>query len=137
MQSLKTFFRLSGPIQEVKKICIDQCLWKYYCILGKIREKRGVGGQVWFVPDTFGGLRAGATTGKFCRFNSHLSLETVFSEIWHKTFIWLWTIFFLKTGYLILNWVPLPLPPTNIPSLKDYPHDLTNIKSRRLQKSYS
>ena len=31
---------------------IDQWLEKYYFILGKILAKRGVGEQVWFVPDT-------------------------------------------------------------------------------------
>ena len=45
MQSSSTFIRISGPIPEVKKICID-------CILGRIRAKRGLDEQVRFVSNT-------------------------------------------------------------------------------------
>ena len=38
-----------------KKICTDQLLWKYYCLFRRVRAKRDVGEQVWFVPNTFGG----------------------------------------------------------------------------------
>ena len=38
-----------------KKICIDQWLWKYYCLFGRVRTKQRVGKQVWFVPNIFGG----------------------------------------------------------------------------------
>ena len=58
MQSSSTFIRISGFIPEVKKkkkICIDQLFGKY-CILGRIRAKRGVDEQVCFVTNTVGGF---------------------------------------------------------------------------------
>ena len=33
MQSSSTFIKMAGPIAAVKKICIDEWLGKYYCIL--------------------------------------------------------------------------------------------------------
>ena len=36
----------------VKKLCIYQWLGKYYCILGRIWARKGVGEQMWFVPNT-------------------------------------------------------------------------------------
>ena len=44
---------------------------KNYCILGRIREERGIG-EVRFVPE-FGSLEGGATPGKFCSFYLHLN----------------------------------------------------------------
>lgn len=38
-----------------RKVCIDQCSWKPYCILARIRAKGGVGKQVWFAPNTLRG----------------------------------------------------------------------------------
>ena len=37
-----------------KQICIDQWLWKYYCLFRRVRAKWGVCKQLWFVPNTFG-----------------------------------------------------------------------------------
>ena len=34
---------------------IDQWLGKYYCILGRIQTKRGVGEEVWFVQNKVAG----------------------------------------------------------------------------------
>ena len=36
-----------------KKNSVDQLLGKY-CILGRIRTKRGIGEQIWFVPNAVG-----------------------------------------------------------------------------------
>ena len=52
MQSSSTFIRIPGPIPEVKKLSIDQSLGKDFCILGRIRAKRGIGKKVRFVPNT-------------------------------------------------------------------------------------
>ena len=57
-----------------KKICIDQWLWKYHCILVKIWVNRSVGKLNWFVPNTFWGLRVGVTPGKVCYFYSLFKL---------------------------------------------------------------
>ena len=65
MQSSSTFVRILGPIPEVKKICIDQWLGKYYWILGRIWAKRGVCEQVKVVPNTVGGLGGGRTPEHF------------------------------------------------------------------------
>ena len=64
MQSSSTFIRISGPIQKVLKntlINIGKMLYMLgyimlYAILGKIRAKRGVSGQVRFVPNAVEGL---------------------------------------------------------------------------------
>ena len=48
-----SLIRISGPIPEVKKICIDHWLVKC-CILRRIWAKWGVGEQVWFVVNTSG-----------------------------------------------------------------------------------
>ena len=53
VQSLRTFIKLSGPIPEVKEICIDQWLWKYFWILGRIQVKQVVSKLVWFGPNIF------------------------------------------------------------------------------------
>ena len=58
-----------------KKVCIDQWLWKYCCIFRRVRAKRGVGEEVWFVPNTLGVLRVWATEKKLGYFYFHLSLE--------------------------------------------------------------
>ena len=65
---------------EVKKIFIDQWLERYYCILGRIQAKQSIDKQVWFVPNTVGESRGGATqaTETFCYYYPHLRLETVF-----------------------------------------------------------
>ena len=63
----------SGPIPEVKKS--DQLLGKYYCILGSIWAKWGVGKQVWFVPKT--ARRFGVAAERLL----HLNLEIVFSAL--------------------------------------------------------
>ena len=79
MQFSSTFIRvLWSPIPETKKISISQWLWKHYCRLERIRAKRSVCEQVWFVLNTVGWYGDSRTTGKFCNFQLHLSLETVF-----------------------------------------------------------
>ena len=55
MQSSSIFIRIPGPIPEIKKLSLDQWLLKYYCLFRKAQAKRGVGEQVRFVPNTFGG----------------------------------------------------------------------------------
>ena len=77
MQSSSTFIRISGPIPEVKKSTLIIDYEKYHCIFGRVRAKRGVGEQLWFVSIHLGGLRVGANHEKFGYFYSHLSLETV------------------------------------------------------------
>ena len=74
---------VSGLIPELKEICIDWWLGKYYCILRIIRAKRGVGEQVWFVPNIVGPSWGGGVhnTGKNCNFYSHLSFEIVFHAL--------------------------------------------------------
>ena len=72
MQSSSTFMRMSRLMPEVKKICIDQWLGKYYCVLGRFRAKWGAGEQVWFVLNTVKGSRGG-TAG--------LNIETVFPAL--------------------------------------------------------
>ena len=54
LKSLSTFMKISRYIPEVKTIWIDQWLAKYICKLERIREKRGVGKKVRFVPNTVG-----------------------------------------------------------------------------------
>ena len=44
----------------------------------KFEQKRGNGGQVWFVLSTFVCPGVVTTQVKFCNFYPHLSLETVF-----------------------------------------------------------
>ena len=80
MQSSSTFIRISGPIPEVKKSTLIYD-YEYYRILGKVRTKRGIDEQVWFVPNTLEGLRVGATPEKLGYFHSHLSLEGVFPAV--------------------------------------------------------
>ena len=60
--------------QKQKKICIDQSLWKHH-ILERVRAKRGLFQQVWFVPNTFEGFECQCHPRKV--FYYHLSLETV------------------------------------------------------------
>ena len=66
-----------------KKICINEWLGKYFCLLGRILPKRGVGEQVRFVPNTAGGGRSGSSPilGKFWKIYSHLILELVFAGL--------------------------------------------------------
>ena len=44
MEPSNTLIRISGPIPEVKKICIDQSLEKY-CILGRMRKMLNICGE--------------------------------------------------------------------------------------------
>ena len=54
MQSSSTFIRISSPIPELKKICIDQWLGNYL-ILERTWAKQTIGEQVRVVPNTVGG----------------------------------------------------------------------------------
>ena len=92
-----------------KKICIDQWLWKYYCISGKVRAKRGVDGQVWFVPNTYRGSEDRCYPLQMWLFlrsskfgNSIASTYTDMKLLYKYEHI-----FFYKTGDLIINWVSL------------------------------
>ena len=111
MQSSSTFIKISGPNPRIKKICIDQRLWRYYCLFRRVRAKQGVGEQIWFAANRkkLGSLRVSAFSGKFDYFYSHLSLKKVFSalKLIQNYFINVNIFFFLKTGNLILNWIPL------------------------------
>ena len=99
MQSPGTSIKISGPMSEVKKICIGKRLINYYCILKKIQAKRGVEKQFWLVPDT---VRWQGTE------TVELSLETVFPAL--KLLYKYENFFFLKTGNLIIHWI-LPFSP--------------------------
>ena len=102
-----------------KKICIDQWLWKYYCILRKIWVKRGVGKQVWFVPNTFlAGSKGSCHPRNVLRFLLLFKLgSSIPSTLTKKKMLFKHEHFFLlKTGNLILNRVPIS--PTNIPCLR-------------------
>ena len=47
-----------------KKICIDQWLWKYYCLFRRIQAKPGVSKQVCFSLNTFRGFWGSVSTQK-------------------------------------------------------------------------
>ena len=64
---------LHHDIPEIKKICIDEWLGKYYFILERIPAEQGAGEQVWFVPNTVGESGGSANLGEFCYFYSYLS----------------------------------------------------------------
>lgn len=71
----------------------------------------------------------GAVPGKVLFFYPHLGLETILN--WQKTFVLIWTFFFLKTGN---NPKIGSVSPTNIPCLNDYPHNQQNYKSNENEK---
>ena len=77
--------------------------------MGKIWAKRDVGEKVWFVPNTVGGSGGGvAIPGKCCNFSPLLNLETLFPALKLTRYCYLKsTFFFMRTGNLIINWVPL------------------------------
>ena len=60
MQYLNFFNHNIKAYPTCKKICINEFLGKYFFLLGRILAKRGVGEQVWFVPNTAGGRDLGA-----------------------------------------------------------------------------
>ena len=74
-----------------------------------------------------------ATTGKFCNFHSHLSLETVFVALsqTQELLCKYKNLLILKTGYLIINWVFLSLL---ILCPKDYLHNLTKYETEETSK---
>ena len=84
-------------------ICIDQWLGKYFCILGKIQAKRGVGWQVCFVPYCkcswwiWGGEVLVAQPQENFALYPHLSLETVFAilKLTQNCYLKIWTYTFL------------------------------------------
>ena len=87
-------------------------MWKYCCIFRIVRVKRGIGEQVWFVLNIFGGSESWSHPRTYPSTQSDTKLLYKYKHI-----------FFLKTGNLILNWAP-SLSPTIIPFIKDYPHNL-------------
>ena len=64
-----------------KKICIDQWLGKYYCILERIQAKPGLANKLGLSQ-----IQLGWVPGKFCNFYPQLK--------WHKIVIW--TFLFLE-----------------------------------------
>ena len=70
---------------------------------------------------------------KFCTFHRHLSLETVFPALkLTQIFCINMSNSFLENWYLITN--QKRGSSTHIPSLKQYPHNLTKYESKRVQK---
>ena len=114
MHSLSTF-RLSGPNPEVKKICIDQCLGKYYCIMMNLSKARSW--QTSLVCSKYS-LRVWreSQSRKFFLFYPHLSLETVIPTLKLLKFTEVCKIdmkisFSWKLVTYFINWV-LPLIPS-------------------------
>ena len=75
------FYQNIKAYPTFKKFCINEWLGKYFCLLGRILAKRGVGEQVWFVPNTAGGSGSTPILGKFCKIYSDLILEPVFAGL--------------------------------------------------------
>ena len=110
-----------GPISQVRKICIDQRLRKYYCTFRKIWLNSGAGKQVCLVQKIAVGS-GGVVPEKFCNSYPHLNLETVFvalkltqNSCTNRTFLKNWQF----------NQKLAP-PLLRMPSLKDVPVNLTN-----------
>ena len=75
MQYLNFFIRISRAIPHVKKSALINDWKNFFCLLGRILTKRGVGEQVRFVPNTVGESGNGPILAKFCKIYSHLILE--------------------------------------------------------------
>ena len=107
MQSSSTFIRISGPILKVKKSAlINENIIAY----SEESEQSEVQANKCGLSQVhLEGLRVSAFSGKFDYFYSHLSLKKVFSalKLIQNYFINVNIFFFLKTGNLILNWIPL------------------------------
>ena len=67
MQSSSIFIRISGPIPEFEKICIDRWL-RTYCILGRTWSKQAISEQVLFVPNTVGGSGGSDNPRRYLQF---------------------------------------------------------------------
>ena len=108
MQSLNTFIRISGPISEVKKICIDQSNDCERIAYWEESEHREVLANKFSLSQIqLGGLGLVATPGKFCNFSLLLSLETVVPSLKLTQNCYLnMNILFKKNGNLTINWVP-------------------------------
>ena len=84
-----------------KKICIDQLLWKYNCLFRRVWAKQGVGEQVQFLPNTSGRSEGQCHLRKIWLFLlPFLLTQNGYISKYKRTLL-------LKTGNLILNWVPL------------------------------
>ena len=81
MQSWSTFIRMSGPIPEVKNPTLINDYENIIAYSKESEQSEVLGKQVWFVPNTFGGLRVSLTSGKCGHFYFHLSLETIFPAL--------------------------------------------------------
>ena len=125
---------MSGPIPEVKKYALIN---DYENIIAYSEESEQ--SEVWankcgFFKIHLGGLKVSASSGKFGYFYSHLILDTVFPAFRMTQYCYVSEykhILFLKTGNLILNWVPLsffykhPLP-KRLSSQSILPNSLVN-----------
>ena len=86
MQYSNTFIRISGPISEVKKICIDQ--W-----LGSAYWQKSEGGDAltnnfYLLQLKVNGLGRVTTPGTFCFFPLIETWKQYFQHLnWHKTVI--------------------------------------------------
>ena len=72
--SIYNLSEYQGQFQKQKTFYIDQRLRKYY-ILGRIQAKRGVGEQVWFVPNILLGSRTSRNSRKILQFLPLFKLE--------------------------------------------------------------
>ena len=114
-----------------KKICIDQWLWKYYCIFGVVRAKESVSEQVWFAPDTFSSSEGWRHPRKIwlflLSFKPRNSIPSTNTKMLYKYE----HIVFFKTGNFILNLVPLSFSynhtiPKRLSSQSIFPNFLVN-----------
>ena len=134
MQSLNTFIRISGPISEVKKICIDQSNDCERIAYWEESEHREVLANKFSLSQIqLGGLGLVATPGKFCNFSLLLSLETVVPSLKLTQNCYLNMNFFLKNGNLTINWVPFVFYKLNVPETLSAQSD--KMKSMGLQRS--
>ena len=103
--------RISGPMPKPKCRRISTVCSRYSCAVWA--------GELCFL-------------GTFCSFYSHLSSKTVFSalKLTQSCYYKYEHLFLLKTGNLMINWGS----PTNIPFLKDNPHNLTKYEIKWTSK---
>ena len=117
------FYQNIKAYRTCKKICIDQWLGKYFCLLAGIQAKWGLGEQTRFDPITVEESGGNPVLGKFCKFYSHLILGPLFSGIK-----------LTKNCYINVNIsfsekLASPLSHTSIPCLKECPQNFTKYES--------
>ena len=105
------FYQNIKAYRTCKKICIDQWLGKYFCLLAGIQAKQGLGEQVRFDPITVDESGGNPIWGKFCKLYSYLILGPLFPgiKLTKKLLYKCEHLFFWKTGSFIENWPHLSL----------------------------